>query len=30
MDCETTVDNLFELVDLVIDTMVELHEKGRK
>lgn len=30
MDCETTVNNLFELVDLVIDTMVELYEKGRK
>lgn len=30
MDCKTTVNNLFELVDLVIDTMVELYEKGRK
>lgn len=30
MDCETTVNDLFELVDLVIDTMVELYEKGRK
>lgn len=29
-DCETTVDNLFELVDLVIETMLELIEKGRK
>lgn len=30
MDCETTVDDLFGLVDLVIDTMLELYEKGRK
>ena len=30
MDCETTVDDLFGLVDLVIDTMIELHERGRK
>lgn len=30
MDCETTVDDLFGLVDLVIDTMIELYEKGRK
>jgi len=30
MDCETTVNDLTELVDLVIDTMVELYEKGRK
>lgn len=29
MDCETTVDDLFGLVDLVIDTMLELIEKGR-
>lgn len=28
MDCETTVDNLFELVDLIIDTMIGLIEKG--
>jgi len=28
MDCETTVDNLFELVDLVVDTMLALIEKG--
>ena len=30
MDCETTVEDLFGLVDLVIDTMLELHEKGKK
>lgn len=30
MYCETTVDDLFGLVDLVIDTMLELYEKGRK
>ena len=30
MDCETTVDDLFGLVDLVIDTMLELIEKGRR
>ena len=29
-DCETTVNNLFELVDLVIETMLELIERGRK
>lgn len=32
MDCETTVNNLFELVDLAIETMLELieRERGRK
>lgn len=30
MDCETTVNDLTKLVDLVIDTMVELYKKGRK
>ena len=30
MDCETTVEDLFGLVDLVIDTMLELYEKGKK
>ena len=30
MDCETTVDDLFGLVDLVIDTMLKLIEKGRR
>lgn len=29
-DCETTVNNLHELVDLVIDTMLALIEKGRQ
>lgn len=30
MDCETTVNDLTELVDLVVDTMLALIEKGRK
>lgn len=30
MDCETTVNDLFELVDLVIETMLTLIEEGRK
>lgn len=30
MDCGTTVNDLTELVDLVVDTMLALIEKGRK
>lgn len=30
MDCETTVNDLTEVVDLAVDTMLALIEKGRK
>lgn len=30
MDCGTTVNDLTELVDLVVDTMLALIEKGQK